>query len=67
VTICAWCPELHVLKIDRRRDDYFCFALNDQGQLTKAWRQRPDGTGPLEMLTISHSICPACSARVKSA
>src|SRR5713226_6962789 len=29
VTICAWCPELHVLRIDRRPGDLIMFVLSE--------------------------------------
>ena len=61
VTICAWCPELHVLKIDRQLGDLIMLAVNGTGRLESAYRKRQGE--PVTLLTISDGICDACRAK----
>jgi len=67
VTICAWCPELHVLRVDRQPGDIFAFSFgrNDRypapfapQRLEKVFRHRRGA--PPQLLKITSTICPAC-------
>lgn len=62
ITICSWCPALHVLRLERRSGDHFVFFVGDEGRLRIAYRSDRDDIN--KVLTISESICPACAARL---
>lgn len=63
ISVCAWCPEVHVLKLDRKPGDIFLFAVDEEGKLETVYRKRVGARA--EFLRISDGICPACSARLK--
>jgi hypothetical protein len=55
VTICGWCPQLHILSIQRRDVDVISIVLFEKK--TVIFR---NGT----QLKISHGICAPCSERL---
>ena len=55
VVICAWCPQLHILKIQRRDVDVIVVF-----QLGKELRIVRNGVN----LDISHGICQPCRERL---
>jgi len=63
IGVCAWCPELHILHLERTPEDQFILMLNENGQLIQAYRKR--GNLRIVILTISAGICPECAARLK--
>lgn len=63
ISVCAWCPELHVLHVARRRGDLLFLFTNEGGKLDYAYRKSPGE--PMKQLAISDGICPACAARLK--
>jgi hypothetical protein len=56
VTVCAWCPALHILKMQRRETDVV--IVYQQGKRLMISRNGMP-------LTISHGICPSCKAGMK--
>lgn len=54
VVICAWCPELHILKIQRREED--CVSVFQQGKYIRISRNG-------KQLEVSHGICEPCRAK----
>lgn len=56
VTVCAWCPVLNILKLDRWKDDQFFFIVGDK--LEMAYRKRRGEQ--VKSLAISDGICPSC-------
>jgi hypothetical protein len=61
VTVCGWCPELHILKLPRRDLDVIVIMQMGKG-VTDVQIQRNG-----ERLTISHGMCPSCkSAQLQS-
>jgi hypothetical protein len=61
ISICAWCPQLHVLRLDRKPGDSFFFSVGDDGKLEMVYRKR--GGERVKQLTVSDGICESC--RVK--
>jgi hypothetical protein len=55
VTICAWCPQLHILSIQRRDVDVVVTI-----QVGKQLRVIRNG----KELKVSHGICAPCSDRL---
>jgi hypothetical protein len=55
-TVCAWCPELHILKLPRRDTDVIVVMQMGKG-VTDVQIQRNG-----ERLTISHGMCDPCKA-----
>lgn len=62
VSVCAWCPELHVLRLEKKLDDVIMFGIAGTGRIESAWRKRPGK--PATRLTISDGICDACRAKL---
>lgn len=62
VTVCAWCPELHVLRVERKPDDVIVFAIDGAGKLEMAYRKRPSES--VHKLKISDGICDVCRAKL---
>src|SRR5260370_12364246 len=62
VSVCAWCPELRVLRISRRPGDIVGFITNEEGKLDLCYRKTAGR--PVVRLTISHGICPSCQAKL---
>jgi hypothetical protein len=62
ISVCAWCPELHVLRVARRRGDVLYLYTNEEGKLDMAYRKSPGE--PIKRLEISDGICPACKSRM---
>lgn len=61
VSVCAWCPELHVLWLERKPCDNFLFEIRtDTGALVVT---RVRG-GVRTELFVSHGICEPCRARL---
>jgi hypothetical protein len=56
VTICAWCPHLHILKMQCREQDII--IVYRQGKELRILRNGVN-------LVISHGICQPCRARMK--
>lgn len=54
--ICAWCPQLHILRMQRRDVDVIVIYQQD-----KELRIIRNGKN----LTISHGICEPCRAKMK--
>lgn len=65
VTVCSWCPELHVLHLDRQLGDVIMIAVNGVGSVESAWRKRQGE--PVTHLLVSYGICDACRAKVGAA
>jgi hypothetical protein len=64
ISVCAWCPELHVLRVARRRGDVLYLYTNEEGKLDMAYRKSPGEA--IKRLEISDGICPTCKARMLS-
>jgi hypothetical protein len=56
VTICAWCPSLHILNLQRREQDVI--IVYHQGKELRIMR---NGVS----LRISHGICIPCRERMR--
>jgi hypothetical protein len=56
VTICAWCPQLHILKLQLR--DIDVLIIYKQGKELRILRNGVN-------LTISHGICEPCRAKLR--
>jgi hypothetical protein len=56
ISVCAWCPHLNILALDRSEHSHLLFSL--RGKVLHVYR---DG----KELTVSHGCCPACSAKVR--
>ena len=64
VTVCAWCPQLHILKLEGQPGDEFQVRSKvdaDGTRLHAYWRWR-QGQGWRE-LAVSHGVCAACRAQ----
>jgi hypothetical protein len=64
ISVCAWCPELHVLRVARRRGDLLFLFTNEEGKLDHAYRKSPGE--PMKELGISDGICPSCKTKMLS-
>lgn len=60
VTICAWCPELHILQMERREVDVV--VTIQIGKDPKSLQVIRNG----KELRISHGICVPCRERLKA-
>jgi hypothetical protein len=56
VTVCAWCPQLHILKLQLR--DIDVLVIYKQGKELRILRNGVN-------LTISHGICEPCRKRMR--
>lgn len=56
VTVCAWCPQLHILKLQLR--DIDVLIIYQQGKEMRILRNGVN-------LTISHGICEPCRVRMR--
>ena len=63
VTVCAWCPELHVLHMEHTPGDVL-FAIFAGGKVN-IFRSRGGELGllPATLMTISDGICDSCRAK----
>jgi hypothetical protein len=63
VTVCAWCPELHVLHMEHTPGDVL-FAIFAGGKVN-IFRTRGGELGllPATLMTISDGICDSCRAK----
>lgn len=55
VSICAWCPELKILSLQRRERDVVVIMLSGEKQI-QVWRNNVK-------LFVSHGICDPCQAK----
>ena len=57
VVICAWCPQLHIMRLERGAGDLI--LVLQQGQDVRIHRNG-------KALSISHGICEACELRERN-
>jgi hypothetical protein len=55
-TVCAWCPEIHILKLGPKRQAADVLIIYQQGRKAKIILNGRD-------LVILEAICPSCRAR----
>lgn len=56
VSICSWCPELHILRIERGPRDNI--AIYQRGNEVHVYRNT-------QRLEITNGMCPECLARMR--
>src|ERR1700682_1368448 len=66
VTICAWCPELHILAIDHRPGDHIFVSIANG--CVNVFRSRAGEVGtrkalPGTRLTVSDGSCEGCRGK----
>lgn len=59
VSICGWCPQLHILKLKRRYTDVVIVVIH-KGK-PRHYEIFRNG----EKLQISHGICPPCKEKLQ--
>jgi hypothetical protein len=59
IVLCAWCPHLHILRLEERPGDLFAFARLADGRI-EVHRERG---GRHTLLIVSHGICDPCKAQ----
>jgi len=57
VAVCAWCPELHILRIERGAADVVVYY--QRGNELQIFRNE-------KRLEITHGMCPACDLRMRA-
>jgi hypothetical protein len=57
VTVCAWCPQLHIMRLERAALDVVMIV--QEGKRLLVFRNG-------ESLEVTHAICPACDVNVRA-